>query len=162
MSTSTRSSGSDPFSAADIAAIILAPQVPMFANMNPFFEARLQHIAVREVECRSPDMAKQNREMADGSKPNPGGDSALTQGTGRWAFELGQLFNQGFRQEFGEPFVRFYREVSSRLIRSGYAQEHSVDLNDLLFKTQPGTPEEISAAAILGLLDQQRNAAAAP
>jgi hypothetical protein len=123
-----------PYTDADLAAIFAAPDVPMYSNMNPFLEARLQHIAAIEIESQGVD-----------SKEG-----------GNWTWELAQLFNQGFRQDYGEPFVRFYREASRSLINSDYVQDKGVDLSYLLFKMQQGKPEELSSENILDILQQQR------
>jgi hypothetical protein len=146
----------DPYTDADLAAIFAAPGVPMFSNMNPFLEARLQHFAVNEVESQgvhSKEGASGN--AVAGSQQTESGPSGQQKGTGSWTWELAQLFNQGFGQEYGEPFVRFYREASRSLINSDYVKDKGVDLSYLLFKMQQGKPEELSSENILDILQKQ-------
>ena len=126
----------DPYTDADIAAIIAAPRVPMIANMNPFFEGGLQHRAATEA-------ASQGAESDAGT----------------WTWELAQLFGQCFKGEHGEPFVRFYRDASLRLINYANVHDKGIDLNHLLFKMKHGKPEELSDETILGTLRQQRDKA---
>ena len=126
----------DPYTDADIAAIIAAPRVPMFANMNPFFEGGLQQVAATEA-------------ASQGAESDPGS----------WTWELAQLFGQCFKPEHGEPFVRFYREASRRLINSAHVHDKGIDLNHLLFKMKQGQPEQLSDETILGTLRQQRDKA---
>jgi hypothetical protein len=126
----------NPYTDADIAAIIAAPLVPMISNMNPFFEARLQYFA--EVEADS-----QGGEFDAGS----------------WTWELAKLFGQTFKQEHEEPFIRFYRDASHRLINSEYVRGKGIDLNYLLFEMQQGKTEELSDDTILDALRQQREKA---
>jgi hypothetical protein len=128
-----------PFTAADIAAIIAAPGVPMIANMNPFFEARLQQFA----------------EVESGSRQTKEGRQGAPKDAGNWTWELARLFGQTFKQENEEPFVRFYREASRRLINSEYARDKDVDLSYLLFDMNQGNPEELSDDTILDTLRQQ-------
>ena len=127
-------SDDDPYTDANLAAIFAAPGVPMFSNMNPFLEARLQHLASTEVASQGVDSKE----------------------AGSWIWELAQLFSQGFGKEYGEPFVSFYREASRSLINSDYVQAKGVDLSYLLFKTQQGKPEELSSENILDILGQQQ------
>jgi hypothetical protein len=131
----TTNPADDPYTDADLAAIFAAPGVPMFSNMNPFLEGGLQQIAETEVGSQGVDSKE---------------------GTGSWAWELAQLFNQGFRQAYGEPFVMFYREASRRLINSDSVQDKGVDLSYLLFRMQQDKPEELSGEDILDILQQQR------
>ena len=51
MDKQTTQPDTNPYTDADIAAIIAAPLVPMISNMNPFFTARLQYFA--EVAAES-------------------------------------------------------------------------------------------------------------
>ncbi len=132
-----------PFTAADIAAIIAAPLVPMISNMNPFFEARLQYFA----------------EIESGPRQTTKGRGGAPKDAGNWTSELAKLFGQTFKQEHGEPFVRFYREASRRLINSEYVHDKDVDLNYLLFQMNQGNPEELSDGTILDTLRQQREKA---
>jgi hypothetical protein len=126
----------NPYTDADIAAIIAAPLVPMISNMNPFFEARLQYFAEVVAESK-------------GGKPD----------AGSWTWELAQLFGQTFKQEHAEPFVRFYREASRRLIESAYVRDKGIDPGYLLFKMQQGKSAELSDDTILDTLRQQREQA---
>ena len=141
----------DPYTDADVAAIIAAPHLSLFSNMNPFLEARLQKFAAIEVEfqgaeCEEPD-----------STISVIGSQRTT--SGRWTWELAQLFSQCFEQQDGEPFVGFYREASRRLIDSEYVHDKSFDLSHLLFEMKQGKPEELSAETILRTLRQQRKKA---
>ena len=132
MNNQTPQPDTNPYTAADIAAIIAAPLVPMISNMNPFFEARLQYFA--EVEAGS-----------QGGKFD----------AGSWTWELAQLFGQTFKQEHEEPFIRFYREASRRLINSAYVRDNGIDLNYLLFELRQGQTEELSDDTILETVRQQ-------
>jgi hypothetical protein len=132
MDNQTPQPDTNPYTAADFAAIIAAPLVPMISNMNPFFEARLQHFA--EVEAES-----------QGGNPD----------AGSWTWELAQLFGQTFKEKSGEPFTRFYREASRRLINSAYVRDKGIDLNYLLFEMRQGQTEELSDDTILETVRQQ-------
>jgi hypothetical protein len=145
----------DPYTDADLAAIFAAPDVPMFLNMNPFLEARLQHFAVIEVESQGVGSKGGSGNAVAGSQQTQSGPIGQQKGTGSWTWELAQLFNQGFGQEYGEPFVRFYREASRSLINSDYVQDKGVDLSYLLLKMQQGKPEELSSGSILDILQKQ-------
>jgi hypothetical protein len=146
-----------PYTDADVAAIIAAPDLPMFTNMNPFFEARLQRLAAIETQAQGGDWKESGGKiiLAD-SQPASEGSTGRPNGAGTWTWELAQIFSQCFRQEHGEPFVSFYREASRRLIASEYVREKDFDLSYLLFKTKQGQPEELSSETILHTLVQQQ------
>jgi len=136
MDKQTPQPDTNPYTDADIAAISAAPLVPMISNMNPFFTARLQYFA--EVAAESQE-----------------GKSDA----GSWTWELAQLFAQTFKQENEEPFTRFYREASRRLINSEYVRDKVINLNFLLFEMRQGQTEELSDDTILETLRQQREKA---
>ncbi len=140
-----------PYTDADVAAIIAAPHLPLFSNMNPYLEARLQHFAAIEVEFQGAEFEERN------SIISVVGSQRTTRG--RWTWVLAQIFSQCFRRQHGEPFVRFYREASRRLINSEYVHDKGFDLSYLLFKMKQGKPEELSNGTILRTLRQQRKKA---
>ena len=160
MNTESPRLNDSPYTDADLAAIISAPQISIFANMNPFLEARLQHFAVIEVELQAAGSGKRENVIAGDSLPGTTSDRAdQSNGFSNWTWELAQLFNQCFSREHGEPFVRFYREASRRLINSESVRDKGIDLNYLLFEMQQGKPEELSDETILDTLCQQREKA---
>jgi hypothetical protein len=128
----TQNPASDPYTEADIAAIIAAPGVPLTSNMNPWLGTRLQHLAAIEAENQDAENA------------------------GSWTWELAQLFSQCFGGQPGEPFIRFYREASRRLIGSDHVRAKSVDLSYLLFATKQSNPAELSNNNILDTLRQHK------
>jgi hypothetical protein len=140
MDIQTPDTDGDPYTDADIAAIIAAPNVPMTANMNPWLDARLQHIATMET-------APQHTTKGQAGCPNRAGN---------WTWELAQLFGQCFGQQNDEPFVGFYREASRRLIESEYVRDKGFDLNYLLFEMKQGKLEDMSNGTILRTLREQR------
>ncbi len=140
-----------PYTDADVAAIIAAPHLPMYSNMNPYLEARLQHFAAIEVEFQGAELEERD------SIISVIGSQRTTRG--RWTWELAQIFSQCFRRQHGEPFVRFYREASRRLINSEYVHDKGFDLGYLLFKMKHGKPEELRNGTILRTLRQQRKKA---
>ena len=149
-----------PYTDADVAAIIAAPHLPLFSNMNPYLEARLQHFAAIEVEFQGAEFEERNSIISVvGSQRSTRGRVGRSKGTDSWTWELAQLFSQCFRRQHGEPFVRFYREASRRLINSEYVHDKGFDLSYLLFKMQQGKPEELSNGTILRTLRQQRKKA---
>jgi hypothetical protein len=137
----------DPYTNADVTAILAAPHLPMISNMNPFLEARLQRLAAIEVEFQVAEFKERDS--------NVSGVGSQRTTRGRWTWELAQLFSQCFRRQHGEPFVRFYREASRRLINSEYVHDKSIDLSDFLFNTKQGKPEELRSGTILRTLRQQ-------
>jgi hypothetical protein len=153
MSIQTPHPDDAPYTDADVAAIIAAPHLPMFSNMNPYFGARLQNFAAIEVEFHGAEFEERD------SVISVIGSQRTTRG--RWTWELAQIFSQCFRRQHGEPFVRFYREASRRLINSEYVHDKGFDLSYLLFKMKQGKPEELSNGTILRTLRQQRKKAEA-
>jgi hypothetical protein len=151
MSIQTPHPDDTPYTDADVAAIIAAPHLPLFSNMNPFLEARLQNFAAIEVEFHGAEFEEPD------STISVIGSQRTTRG--RWTWELAQIFSQCFRRQHGEPFVRFYREASRRLINSEYVHDKGFDLSYLLFKMKQGKPEELSNGTILRTLRQQRKMA---
>ncbi len=150
----------DPYTDADVAAIIAAPHLPMTANMNPWFEARLQHIAATETAFQGGEFEERDGEIDPAvSQHTAEGHVGRPNRAGNWTWELAQLFSQCFGQQDGEPFVGFYREASRRLIDSEYVHDKSFDLSHLLFEMKQGKPEELSAETILRTLRQQRKKA---
>jgi hypothetical protein len=119
--------------------------------MNPFLEARLQKFAAIEVEFQGAEFEEPD------STISVIGSQRTTRG--RWTWELAQIFSQCFRRQHGEPFVRFYREASRRLINSEYVHDKGFDLSYLLFKMKQGKPEELTNGTILRTLRQQRKKA---
>jgi hypothetical protein len=128
----TQNPDSDLYTDADIAAIIAAPGVPLTSNMNPWLGTRLQHFAAIEAENRDAESA------------------------GRWTWELAQLFSQCFGGQPGEPFIRFYREASRRLIESDHVRAKGVDLSYLLFETKQSNSDELSDDNILDTLREHK------
>ena len=146
-----------PYSDADVAAIIAAPRLPLISNMNPFLEARLQRCAAIETQIQGGEHEERDGEIVlAGSQRTTEGSVGRPKGAGSWTWELAQLFNQCFSRQHGEPFVRFYREASRRLINSEYVHDKGFDLSYLLFKMKQGKPEELSNETILSTLRQQR------
>ena len=149
-----------PYTDADVAAIIAAPHLPMISNMNPWLEARLQRIAAMETVFQGGEFEERDGEIVPAvSQDTTSGRAGSPNRAGNWTWELAQLFGQTFKQEHGEPFVRFYREASRRLINSEYVHDKGFDLSYLLFKMKQGRPEELSNETILRTLRQQRKKA---
>jgi hypothetical protein len=140
-----------PYTNADIAAIVAAPNVPMTANMNPWLDARLQRIAAMETAFQGGEFEERDGELVPADSQR-----TIKSRAGNWTWELAQLFSQCFGRQDGEPFVGFYREASRRLIESEYVQEKGLDLSYLLFETKQGEPEELSDGTILSTLREQR------
>jgi len=149
-----------PYTDADAAAIIAAPRLPMISNMNPWLETRLQHLAAIEVDFQGAEFEERDSIIAVvGSQRTTTGRVGPPKGTGSWTWELAQLFSQCFRRQHGEPFVRFYRQASRRLINSEYVHDKGFDLSYLLFKMKQGKLEELSNGTIFRTLRQQREKA---
>lgn len=83
--------------------------------MNLLLEGRLQNFAAIEVEFQGAEFEERD------SIISVIGSQQTTRG--RWTWELAQIFSQCFRRQHGEPFVRFYREASRRLINSEYVHD---------------------------------------
>jgi hypothetical protein len=157
MDIQTPATDGDPYTDADIAAIIAAPDLPMTANMNPWLDARLQHIATMEIASQGGEFEEKDGEIVPGVSPQTTkGEAGRPNRAGNWTWELAQLFGQCFGQQNDEPFVEFYSEASRRLIESEYVRDKGCDLNYLLFEMKQGKLEEMSNGTILRTLREQR------